>query len=782
MRFFKHLLVVLAATAPGFVAAQSVPAISAAHPRLMLDAPTLATLRASAAANSVQWQQLESYCDSFIGGTVNLPKQSAYPNAPHIGGGYQGDAYWSAVLAEGLCYQTLKASNPTAAASYGDKAKQILLAMSTSGADGQNPATDAGYGIRFYGVAMAIGYDWVYDRLGAADKAQIYTTANAWVSSFETSSFEYNHPQSNYFAGYFHAKAAIALATYGDNPSAAAQWSDWYSNQFGQRVRPYYQKHLAGGGWPEGFGNYGPLATLQMSLPILEAKTATGIDLVHAATPFAYPVESADYMMHFTWPSRDYIDDRDTNRSSGNAVNPPGTAQGGMFMQAAGSLRAWNAPHANVLQQYANEVNAATAGFNSGDRWAQFLLWNANGPTTPVSTLPLSYLAKGLGAVSARSDWGNGAAWMSFRAGPYINNPDQGEENFDQGSIALVRGKTPLLLNATGWMVHEPNGTAGETSVYNDNYGSPCTSSVYTGNRQIYNVFYVRNMNGSAPAECFGQAAYTAENNGVRTGVTAYEDTTNYVYTLATHLEDMYRKFSGGTAVSSWSREIVYVRPYQFVVYDRTAKGNAAYDQYLAFHFAGSPTAAAAPAGTKRLDVNYNGTFAGAMSVVGPTGATTTTTAMYPGSATTKAWQVQVRAPNSNASQQWVTVFDLSPTPAAVAAASKVNVTSGAVTGVLLTAASGNNVVLASTGVAGTPIAGGISYTVPTATTRHVITELAPNSGYTISASVSGGVQTIKVLVGGPTQTTANGTLNFSTSAEAAIVPVDTLFGNGFDN
>ena len=94
--------------------------ITTPHPRLMLDSATLATLRARAAANTPEWQQLKSYCDSFISGTVNLPDVNGdpyntnndYPDPPNIGQGYQGSSYWSALLAEGLCYQTFKSSDP----------------------------------------------------------------------------------------------------------------------------------------------------------------------------------------------------------------------------------------------------------------------------------------------------------------------------------------------------------------------------------------------------------------------------------------------------------------------------------------------------------------------------------------------------------------------------------------------------------------------------------------------------------------------------------------------
>src|ERR1700679_3981028 len=52
----------------------------AAHPRLILDANTLTTLRQSAANNSAQWQTLKATCDSFIGATLQYPTGTAYPN------------------------------------------------------------------------------------------------------------------------------------------------------------------------------------------------------------------------------------------------------------------------------------------------------------------------------------------------------------------------------------------------------------------------------------------------------------------------------------------------------------------------------------------------------------------------------------------------------------------------------------------------------------------------------------------------------------------------------
>jgi hypothetical protein len=748
----------------------------AAHPRLILDANTLATLRQSAANNSAQWQTLKATCDSFIGGTVQYPTGTAYPNLPNAGQGYEGDAYLPALLAEGMCYQVLKVSNPTAAAPYGAKAVDFLMKMSTpvtsSGNLGEDPCTDDGYVMRFYGVGFGLGYDWVYELLTPAQRTQVYTTANAWITAWEApngcADFEYANPQSNYFAGYFHAKAAIALATYDENPSAPTEWTDWLTNQFAKRVQPYYAQHLTGGGWPEGFANYAPLSIVNMSLPAREVMTATGQDLVHATAPYSYPLDSANYAMHFTWPSLTYFDDRDTNHSN-STTQPPGTTQVGMFQQILGELTYWNSPQVGVFNQYLTSVNAATSGYGTADPWLAFLEVNPAAPVTPLNTLPLSYFATGMGAVAARSDWGTSASWMSFRAGPYINNPDQGEEYFDQGSLALVHGGTPLLLNATGWVVHNPNGTAGENDVYNDNYGSFTPSNDGMGNRRPYNIFYVRHMNGTALAEAYGQAAYTTESNAVRTQVSAYEDGSDYVYTLATHLEDMYRQFAAGPAVVGWAREVVYLRPNRFVVYDRTTSGSTGYDQFLAWHFPASPVAGTAAAGQNRFDVTYNGQYAGAMTTVLPVSATTTTTAMYTDATPVKAWEIQVRAPNTNVSQQWLNVFDMSASTTAVATTTPVTVTQGGIVGVQLAASDGNSVVVSSTGPAGTPISGNIGYSVAAVPARHIITDLAPSTGYTVTAIASGSVQNVSVSVGGSIISSSEGVLDFNLSASGAV-------------
>src|SRR5262249_37177957 len=48
---------------------------SSDRPRMILDAPTLATLRSRVAANTLQWRALKSQCDSLLPGIVAFPDQ-----------------------------------------------------------------------------------------------------------------------------------------------------------------------------------------------------------------------------------------------------------------------------------------------------------------------------------------------------------------------------------------------------------------------------------------------------------------------------------------------------------------------------------------------------------------------------------------------------------------------------------------------------------------------------------------------------------------------------------
>jgi hypothetical protein len=118
-----------------------------------------------------------------------------------------------------------------------------------------------------------------------------------------------------------------------------------------------------------------------------------------------------------------------------------------------------------------------------------------------------------------------------------------------------------------------------------------------------------------------------------------------------------------------------------------------------------------------------------------------------------------------------MTVFDLALTSSQIAAASAVNVTAGAAVGALLQSPAGNSVVIAGTAAVGTAIAGPLNYVVPAWQTRHVVTDLASSTGYTIVVTVAGGNHSVSIVQGGSSTSTANGVLTFQVSASGQVTP-----------
>jgi len=758
-----------------------------AHPRIILDSNTLATLRARAAANTAQWKSLKSVCDSMVGGTVEFPDGNAYPDLPSVGEGYQGSSYWDAMTPLGLCYQVLKTTDPTTAATYGAKGVAILAAMSDPNhqvVDGtQLYIRDDGYGIRFYGTTMALGYDWFHELVTPQLQAQVQNVLNSWITTFETNSqvaFEYENVLGNYYAGYYAAKCYSALAVQGDNPIADTWWNDWLNKEHNQRVVPYYAANMTGGGWPEGFANYGPLSTRNMLLPILAVRSAKGLDLIHATQPFTFPLDQARWIMHFTWPSRDMIDDRDGahSNSEGDPVWP-GTGDPNTYSLLAGYLAMWNDPLAPAMHRYARDAKTALipAGAGTPDEWVEFLFWDNNAPEADYTTGATSYVTNGIEEASARSDWSNAATWMSFRSGPYINNPGAGHQGFDAGSLALVRAKTPLLVNSAVWIMHNPGGDAGENAQYDDLFGNWDLDPTL-GNRRFDNTFQVRHLDASGtPLHEYGQWAML-RSDGARTKISRFEDGGSYVMALGVNLEDMYRPLTeicSASPVTSWSRQVVYLRPSQFVVYDRTGVCNTALDQYMAWHFAGAPTEVAPPAaGTRRFDVSFAGAFAGSMTTILPTSASLNITDhMAPDPDTwNKVWRSEIRFNGgAAATHQWLAVFDLASSSLGVASATPLTVTGGPVTGVLLQSAAGDGALVFGTAAAGTPISGTVTYTTPAAQTRHVITDLTPSGTYTVTVNANGSTHTVTVTAGGNMHATANGVLSFALTPGGLVQP-----------
>ncbi len=702
--------VVLAAAllALGTCTGASKASAATAHPRIFLDAPTLARLDARARGNDGAWSKLRGRCDQYDANAVEYPDGQDYPDNGGIGEGYQGDGYYPALLDAGLCYQVAKAVDPARAAHYAAVGAAVLAHMSDT--DHEPPLLrDDGYGVRFFAGGMAVGYDWLYDALSPELRGQVTDAIQRWLAAYEKGGFEHEFPQGNYYAGYYAAKAYAGMALSGDSATGDQILADWRGRVQGGQVQPYYAANLSGGGWPEGW-NYGPLGSVNMSLPALAAKTALGVDLVHDKShPYTYPLTNAKALIYSTWPSLKTLDDAEKVYNDDN----PTSTQPWDFTTEAGLLAAFHDPFAPYATSFASAIRRVQPGGDLGrdwDLWENMLFADPKAPQRSYTKLPRSYYGKGLELGAVRSDWSTHAVWGLFKSGPYINNPDNGEEFFGKGSLAIVNGSKPFLVNASGAVSRNTPGTNDGSS-----YESTVMDDLFYGNpasRDIFNVFYVSKTEGQSNR---------LRREGAHTAISAFHDGGSYVTMTGTHLADMYEH-----GVRSWTRQIVYVRPGVFVVSDKTAVPSAGTDQWMAFHFSGTPTAVkGGKGGAKRYDVSGRAGYVGSVDSVLPKGHHETVVGVLGG---TKVKRLEIHGAH-RASQQWLTVFDAASSAKRAAKPSPLKA-KGEAAGVLLRGHGRSEAVLL-----GGHNAARVSYRLPKGRTLNVVSGLKPGATYAVRAA-----------------------------------------------
>jgi hypothetical protein len=714
-------------------ARSSAAAVTTGSARIWLTSDLIVRLRARAAAADPAWTALKAHCDTMAADSVELPSGNAYPNPPAIGQGYQGDGYLPEILAFGLCYRTAAGVDDASATRWAQAGARVLGAMATpAGSGGEDPSTDDGYGIRNYGVGMALGYDWLRPVLDAKTGASVAAALDAWIAWYDSSGFSRNEPIGNYFAGYLFAKGAAAIALDGDDPNASTWWNDVAVRLWPTLVQPAYGQWLAGGGWPEGW-QYGPRAVQNVLGFLWAAYTGKGeswwndIDVDCA---------EGEYIMQFAWPSRRHMDDRGTVHAQ--AVLAPSASTVAITATTLELRR----PGAMAASVRGNAVDLLAVTGEVLPPWEAFLFWDPQAPATSTSTLPRSYLSPGPGHVAMRSSWDTNATWASFVSGAYIDAPDSGEQYFDQGGLAIASGDSPVLVNATGWLP-QAAGDSGEQYVYDDTWGSRT--------RLLDNTFYV-----AGATQCGNDPTQAA------THVERYEDGATWVRARGANIEQMY---APAGAIGQFVRDVAYVRPGTFVVYDRTTVPTASTDQWIAWHVPGTPAQSAASDGTPRFDVG-SGAGGGTLRALLPTGIAAKTTGIL-GAVT----RIELHA--SAAAQDWLATITVGASPDVERlSAADGNVKSGGVAGAHVRSAPRESVVLfAGDHKAAAPCTGADYAVTQGADADHLIFDMAPSaSGYSVTATASAaGLIAVHVAAGGAWKATPQGTLAFAVSASGAV-------------
>jgi hypothetical protein len=362
-------------------------------------------------------------------------------------------------------------------------------------------------------------------------------------------------------------------------------------------------------------------------------------------------------------------------------------------------------------------------------------------------TRPLSYQAEGPGHAAMRSTWDKTASWGALSAGRYIDAPDSGEQLFNAGGLSVVLGGDPVLVNATGW-IPQTAGTSGEDFVYIDSWGG--------GGRRLYNTFFVDNPGSSNSP---GQNSVSPATS--KAHLERFEDGGTYVRVRAANLEDQYGSWSSHP-VTSYQRDLLYMRPGTFVLFDRTTVASASADRWMAFHTPVAPTTVAAQDPTqRRFDVSSGGVVKGSVRLLLPPNPQVKTVSLAGGTTRIEAHVV------AGAAQQWLSVVTTGTT---VPEQTSITSSTGNAVGVEIQAAR-EQVVMFPTDQSATATLSSLDYSVGAGVdTDHVLVDMQPSAtGYSVTAQQTGQSVAISVKSGGSFQVSAEGVLSFTVTQSGVV-------------
>jgi hypothetical protein len=615
-----------------------------------------------------------------------------------------------------------------------------------------------GYGARFISEALGLLYDWIYPELSQSRKDAGIAAARRWVRMPEITGYAIAHPAGNYFAGVYAAKLYNALAFAGDYAEADDWYTEWYTRWYIGAdpagcprtavcgVQKYFHEYLTGYGHPDG-ANYGWLALVNTILPIEAHKTSGKGDLTQSPAPaFDWPNGAAQWYVHGTWPNRTTHLGR--YKIFGSA--DPSYINRDVMLVLGWFLRRNSMSFAPYFQSYLNAIQPLlSASLGLGQmQGIRFLMSDPGASAADFTTLDTTYFG-GRSELLMRSGWGTSDVMASFVTGPYVDSLDGQKENKDAGSLTIQRGATGFLVDSNregglyGSLAWDTYTSQGDSSPPDLNIfvasGSP---QGYYGPGQLPNRYY--------------QCVYTNTS-----GMDRHSSGSGWTYGRGYHLEQNYYPrtvvagdtCSGRPGIDYWSREVMYLAPSVWVVYDRTTIPVAADDQYMGWHFGKTPSSAAAPAGMSRYNVSDGSTFKGAMFAVYPAGAATKVVDTHNVHA---VYRVEVRPASAASANTWMHVFDASTSAAAVTP--PVALTSTAVDAVQLGAT-------VAAFARNDPPASTLAYTfTPGGSVTHHVAGLSPGESYAVTRD---GVR-------GSVVADAAGVLTFTTTGNASEIRVET--------
>lgn len=366
----------------------------------------------------------------------------------------------------------------------------------------------------------------------------------------------------------------VAYATWGEN-SRAKEWRDYaLLKLYEGKVLPVLVELGAGGGFPEG-GWYTRSSLWNLVQGLELARRIEKYDGFQKAPRFFY--QRLAYEMLHPYPGK----------------GPYGVERYAVEGDGADTYGAhWEYPRFTrmALAQYfrGSELARFTA---SRDRAASsneikvtdFLWREPLDPPAELAAFPLGHLASGIGRVYARGDWTDDATWFRFECGDFFSN----HQHLEVGNFEIYR-REPLATEsgeytdyASGHAVNYLMRTVAHNSLLVHQPDERFEDLRHSGAKLANDGGQHTRWGG--PADTL-QAWKGRREMFDRGDVVAYDNRQSFLYVAA----DCTRAYAS-SKLAYWMRQIVFLRPHTFVIFDRVVSTKAEYEKAWLLHSRNAP-------------------------------------------------------------------------------------------------------------------------------------------------------------------------------------------------
>ena len=416
----------------------------------------------------------------------------------------------------------------------------------------------------------ALVYDFFHDALALAERQALIDWFNPHLEFYTDDEYDFHNSTPEKMMTYLR----IAYATWGENPQAQAFRDHALVRIYEGKLVPIFHEFGAGGGYTE-VGWYARWALYMLAEGLEMARRLEGYDGFALAPRFFY--QRLAYELFQPYP-------RLTGEGAEQfPVEGDGTYVYGYHDHFPRKLRTMLAQYFRGSELAGLVPSMKSHASHPRSAVEEFVWEEAPQPARPLD-VPLAHLAAGIGKVYARSDWTGDATWFELECAPFFT----GHYHYESGHFEIFRGE-PLALDsgeysewgsphALNWLIR----TVAANSLLVYRPGETWTGMRDGGLAPIANDGGQAKKWERAP---LSMAEWRANREAFDRGrIVAYENTPEFLFVAA----DCTQAYSPDK-LSQWVRQIVFLRPGTFVVFDRVVSTRPEYEKTWLLHGRAEP-------------------------------------------------------------------------------------------------------------------------------------------------------------------------------------------------